>query len=46
MRVGIGRNKQDIREPDDTIVCMEHNLNKLNLGQIRKVWNNEFKGKK
>lgn len=35
----------DVREPDDTMVPMEYNHVKLNLGQIRDVWNNEFAGK-
>ena len=36
-----------LREPDDTVVCMEKDFKKLNLAQIREIWNSpEYKGKK
>ena len=30
-----------VREPDDKVVCMEKDFKKLNLKQIRKIWNSE-----
>lgn len=36
-----------MRESDDTVVCMEKDFKKLNLKQIRKIWNSqEYKDKK
>jgi len=35
-----------IRESDDTVVCMSYKGKKLNLGEVRDIWNNEYEGQK
>jgi site-specific DNA-cytosine methylase len=35
-----------IREPFNTIVCMEKDYQKLTLAQVKTIWNTELKGKK
>jgi len=35
-----------VREPDDTVVCMSYKGRKLNLGQVRDIWNNQYRDQK
>lgn len=47
---GLGKRDEslcNVREADDKVVCMEKNFKKLNLAQVREIWNSKkMEGKK